>query len=759
MAAGAPSAVRVVPALLLFCLAPGAAVLSRLLPRPVPLELGLVLATSLSVVTVLGEAMLVLHFWHPALVADVLAVTCLALVGSQLRGSLEAAGALGTSSIRLAPHGAGGLLRLAFARSPQAATRGGVARPSGRAGLHSGFLGGAIVWWLLALHEANLHHLSGYGLLPALPVTYYGALVFLTLGFVLALSDRALTPRLLAAYVVVLVVVLHGTTAVLYPEPRYTWVYKHLGVIDYISKHGAVHRAIDIYHNWPGFFAANAWLERVSGLQALSYAPWAQVFFELANVAALLFVLRGLTNDLQVQWRAVWIFLIANWVGQDYLAPQAFGFFVVLVVFGLCIRCAPAARDDASGRLAVALRRAVDLLKGDAGGPPTAPQPDLVLPLSPVAATFIAGLGAIAVIVTHQLSPVMMVAGLFAFMLFTRRLGIWAVVPVLAAEFVWIALAYPYLNRHFSLFSFDLFPTARPKGETVSNALPGVDLVRRMSQLVVIAVVGLAITGIVRARRSGRFDLGALSFMIAPIVVVPVQSYGGEVLFRAYLFSLPWLAYFGAIACEPSSSARGIVSRAWRPLAATAVVGTGFLFSYFGLEKINYVTRADVAAATWYERHAPTGSVMAYATSNFPDRLTADYARHRIFGSDYVPQLTDVPSFRTHRLGSRDIPRLVGFLRGADAKHTYLVVSPSEENYARLYGIMSKGSLPNLVRALRRSTAFRLVFQQGQAFVFELLPEVASQGGRIPVSGTIALPPRRCSAGTPVSCSGRAVAT
>ena len=73
----------------------------------------------------------------------------------------------------------------------------------------------------------------------------------------------------------------------------------------------------------------------------IAYAGWAQVFFNVANVAALRFALRGLTRDERVLWTATVLFLLANWVGQDYLGPQSLGFVLSLVVLGLCVRNPP----------------------------------------------------------------------------------------------------------------------------------------------------------------------------------------------------------------------------------------------------------------------------------------------------------------------------------------------------------------------------------------------------------------------------------
>ncbi|MDX6502931.1 MAG: hypothetical protein QOE29_56, partial [Gaiellaceae bacterium] len=195
-------------------------------------------------------------------------------------------------------------------------------------------IGGAGACWAAALGDADLGRLSGYGLLTALPPIYFVGLGLLACGFAVAASQERVRPGVLAAHVVALVTMLHATTAILYPEPRYTWTYKHLGVIDYITTHGDVHRWIDIYQNWPMFFALNAWLSRTAGISPLAFAPWAQLFFELANVAVVVFAVAGLTRDVRLRWTAAWLFVVANWIGQDYLAPQAFAFTLAVALVG-----------------------------------------------------------------------------------------------------------------------------------------------------------------------------------------------------------------------------------------------------------------------------------------------------------------------------------------------------------------------------------------------------------------------------------------
>ena len=127
----------------------------------------------------------------------------------------------------------------------------------------------------------------------------YLALGALTLGFFLALGQRQVREWLLAAHVLVLIFVIHGTPSILYGTLRYAWAWKHVGIVDYIDRHGSVDPDIGYlapYHNWPGFFALSALFTKLAGFQsALSFASWAPVFFNLLFLAAL--VTQGLSSE------------------------------------------------------------------------------------------------------------------------------------------------------------------------------------------------------------------------------------------------------------------------------------------------------------------------------------------------------------------------------------------------------------------------------------------------------------------------------
>jgi hypothetical protein len=694
VATGAPAPVRLPAVLVFFCTAPGVALLTLARRRGAPLEIGLVVGLSLAAMTLVATGMVLTGAWHTEAATYVVAVVCLAALVRELT----------------ARHGA---VELLPSLSP-------FASPRRLASLL--YLGEGVGVWILTLHSTNLHRISGLGLLNALPLSYYAAVILLVLGFVLALSERTPSRWLLAAHVVALVFVLHGTTAILYPEPRYTWMYKHLGVIDYIQRHGSVDRHVDLYHNWPGFFALNAWFGRAAGVTPISYAAWAQVFFELLTASALLFTLRALSANVRQQWATVWLFLVGDWVGQNYFAPQAISFALVVLTFGIFLRAAPFSgwRDSARGRR---LRRALARLV-DPARPRRESTPITAERLGPDVAMVVGGICASAVIVSHQLSPVMLILGLAALCLATAHPPVRVVAGLVALEAAWVAWTLPYLGGRISLVSIDLFPNARPSGENFGRGLPGVSMVAAMPKVVLLAMLLLAAAGTVSARRAGRLDLRVVVLLVAPIPFIPFQAYGGEILQRAFLFELPWLAYLAAMACvRPPPSGRFRLGGVGLLAPVSLLIVNCTLFAYFGLEKIAYVTRDDIAAVEWYERTAPAGSVMAYGGPGLPDRILAEYARLKIRGDDYVPQLTDMRQLRTRSVRGRDIPAIADYLRAAPAERTYLAITPSMRSYARLYGLTPKGSLAHLASKLKRSTRFRLVYQHGNAFVFQLVPE------------------------------------
>jgi hypothetical protein len=75
--------------------------------------------------------------------------------------------------------------------------------------------------------------------------------------------------------------------------------------------------------------------------------------------------------------------------------------------------------------------------------------------------------------------------------------------------------------------------------------------------------------------------------------------------------------------------------------------------------------------------------------------------------------------------GPGDMVNLRAFMEKLPAEHVYLVLSPAEQNAARLIGALPDGALAAMDRALAADPAFRLVYRWGEASIYEL-----RRGGR-----------------------------
>ncbi len=194
----------------------------------------------------------------------------------------------------------------------------------------------SIVLWVIGVSRANTTTLGPLGLAPQLPVVFYAGLALLVLSAVVELTVANASQWRMGLHAIGLVVILYGTPALVYPEGRYSWLYKTIGVVQYVNAHGALNSTIDIYQNWPGFFALAAWFGKVAGVGSpLAYAKWSQLVFELAALPLLYLIYDALSLTFRQRWMALLLYPAANWIGQDYFSPQALGTVLSLGIMAL----------------------------------------------------------------------------------------------------------------------------------------------------------------------------------------------------------------------------------------------------------------------------------------------------------------------------------------------------------------------------------------------------------------------------------------
>jgi hypothetical protein len=605
------------------------------------------------------------------------------------------------------------------ARSPAARLAGRLAS-GGPGALQAALLLAAGAVWVQALRELDPRGFGDLGLVTALPPGAFVALALATASFALVLRHERVSTPLALLHVVVLLVMLHGATSVMNTEPPFNVVWRHAGVTDYVLRTGTVDPHIDAYFNWPGFFFLTALATRAAGLHtALGLSAWAPVVFELLYLPALVVIARTFTSDRRLAWTAVWIFYMTNWVGQDYLSPQAMVYLLYLAVLAVMLTCftrttapelAGVRARGARWLTRMRIRRAGVALRETGATHDVTPAQRSALVLVCVVLIAVS-------VASHQLTPWMMLASLTAIVVLRRCTARGLPVITLVLLVAWLTyLAAAYLNGHLKPLLGQTLDVQQALAANVGGRLQGSHqhlLVVRLRLVMTGLVWALAAAGMVRGLRRGVASPSHALLLVAPAGVALLQPYGGEMLMRVYLFTLPFAACYAAQALLPAPGRRAWVA-ALALAAGAAVLVTGFLFTRYGNLSTTLFTRGEVQAVDRLYATAPRGSLLLAASPNLPWKQ-----RHY---ADYRYQLL---SRRLEATGGPPSPRALAdqvarYMAENGDHRAYLLITRSQKVFDAVLGAQGWGSTTDLERAVSRSARFAKVFDDGDGKIFVL---------------------------------------
>ena len=582
--------------------------------------------------------------------------------------------------------------------------------PSWQVNALAGLAAAALIIGVWSMTGIDPQRISGSGLIDALPPAYFVALALSLGGFVASLSLRRFVPALLTWQVLATVIILHGADPIIHGLPRLEATFRHLGIADNISQSGQLDTGLDAYFSWPGFFNLLGMFSGATGVKDLmGIATWAPVAINIILLAPLLALATRLTSNPRQAWAAVWMFYLTSWVGQDYLSPQAYSFVLMVTLFACLLSVFTGwAWQPNRNRLTTGLSRVVARLDG------SIPRQGIFEPSRGEAAVLVVvcSLFLVAMTASHQLTPFAVVPILVAFLL-TGRLRL-RFLPVLAAVLPvgWLLfVATAYLQGHTGQLFASFGDIGANTVGALSTKVSGSDshvwvVYTRIAEVAVVWI--LAVIGAVVGHKRKTPWLTAAVGALAPLALIPAQPYGGELLLRLYMFSLPFAACLAVLPLVSDKAAGLGLRRALTLLLLGGILATTTIVTRYGNDTMESFSSDEIAAVNKLYSIAPTGSVLIEAVRNTPWKFEhyADYDYRALVPAEPRPGAGPL---------SCDGANQIAHNAGA-----YVIVTDSQEAAADLRGATPPGDLQHFIATCGTSPGWTKVFENAGGVIFHI---------------------------------------
>ncbi|MGY6020758.1 lipopolysaccharide biosynthesis protein [Streptomyces spinosirectus] len=567
-----------------------------------------------------------------------------------------------------------------------------------------------LLYWVpaLGLGEADLESMGGLGLISVLPLpTLIGAALLVAVFASLLWTGRE-HKALLLVTLLATVISLHALPAVIETEPRFPTAWQHLGFLDYIDRTGSAVPDLDARWSWPGFFAVAAFVAKACGVTDLTEViRWWPLTIQLLYLAPMFLLVRSMRASWRAKWTGIWIFVLSGWVGQDYFSPQGFTYLLYLAFVAILLVWF---REP---RVLWTKRR-----PGEAEVEPTTRRQKAAL-LGVLIGLYAASVPA------HQLTPFMML-GVLAVLVVIGRSELRGL-PILFGVVVaaWLGfMAEPYWSGHFN----ELFGGVGGVGSNVSTSVSGRiqggdsthKLVLYMRVLLAGAVMAFACWGWWRRRDHKYRERSLLVLTFVPFLGFGMQSYGGEMALRVFMFAVPGAALLAGLALFPRTGVtaeerdKDRVSLA--PLAALMaglLLMGGFLVARWGNEPFERVRPGEVAAMDYvYAHDKPTVRLLWLSNDTVNDVTPA-----MPWGAKDMERVNYVPT-----LAPADPVLVSGLVKGLkDAgPNSYLMINESQTTYLRMDVGYSDTWEPRLIQNLDRRPELQKVYVNADATIYAL---------------------------------------
>ncbi|MEV6033740.1 hypothetical protein AB0L65_21470 [Nonomuraea sp. NPDC052116] len=554
------------------------------------------------------------------------------------------------------------------------------------------------------LRGVDPNKIDGLGLISALPTTAFIAILIMIVSFFVTVAQSTDRKFLLLFQIAAITFALHGAGALVATAPRFPTAYIHAGFVEFISRTGESAISIDARMGWPGFFALFAFVTKAAGITDLTpILQWTPLVSNLLYLLPFVLILRQVVATTRARWFAALLFVLVQWIGQDYFSPQGFTFALYLAFIAILLRWFGRVEQRTKPIPPKGLRKLLGKLDamtpGELANTGTY-RADKLLMLMMLLALFVAS------VASHQITPFMMLGVVTAFLIFKRTSLTWGL-PFFLGLLVLAWISYmtvgfwsSQIGAIFGGFGRILQNIGNSTGDRIEGSDPAHALVLQARLGILVVILSLAATGLFRRFRRGVFDRSALILLCVPVLALGLQSYGGEIGLRIYMFALPGACLLAAYAFFPNLPADSADVREetvplrkrnvrFNPqltkklsvvLAACFAVlfAFAFLLARYGNEKFERVTVGEVAALHYVYQHDKPSAKVLYLVPKTGPEVTPTLP----WGEKDV----ELVNFGVQALVHKDPKQIADAVAALkeQPRNSYLIVSRGQVSYLQL---------------------------------------------------------------------------
>ncbi|GGP01434.1 hypothetical protein LDL08_01730 [Nonomuraea glycinis] len=557
------------------------------------------------------------------------------------------------------------------------------------------------------LRGVNPADINGLGLIAALPASAFAAILIMLVSFFVTVAQSTDRKFLLLFQIAAITFALHGAGALVAEEPRFPTAYIHAGFVEFIGRTGESAINIDARMGWPGFFALFAFVTKAAGITDLTpILNWTPLLSNLLYLLPFVLILRQVVATTRARWFAALLFVLVQWIGQDYFSSQGFTFALYLAFLAILLRWFGRVEPRKKPLAPKGLRRLLGRLDAMTPGELANTgmyRADKLLMLMLMIALFVAATA------SHQITPFMMLGVMTAFLILKRTSLTWAL-PFSLGMVVLTWISYQavgfwagQIEAIFGGLGRILTNLQTNTGDRIEGTDPLHALVLQARLGILMVILALAAVGLFRRMRRGVFDRAALILLCVPVTALGLQSYGGEIGLRIYMFALPGACLLAAFAFFPNLPADSadvreetvplrkrnarfnpeLTKKVSLVLAACFAVAfsMAFLVARYGNEQFERVTAGEVAAMHYVYEHDKPSARVVYMTSQLGPEVTPTLP----WGERDIELVNFAGQVLVHKDPTNVADVVKRMAPGPDSpRNTYLVVNRGQINFLQL---------------------------------------------------------------------------